>query len=154
RTAGIPVGFTDPLTARFTGVTSGNRNLQEETAETKTAGFVLTPRFAPGLNLSVDYFEIDIENAISAVGSQDIVDGCFDSTSFPNNQNCALFTRNMDPNSPQFRGFNFLRQTELNFAALKTSGVDFGIRWNFDWRDNAFSMGVIGTHVNKLDSFF
>ena len=54
RAAGIPVGFTDPLTARITGLTGGNPNLEEERSTSWTVGAVVQPRFVPGFNLTVD----------------------------------------------------------------------------------------------------
>jgi iron complex outermembrane receptor protein len=154
RTAGIPEGFSSPLTARISGLSVGNQDLEEETGRTLSAGVVLQPRWLEGLSASADFFEIRIEDAIASVAAQDIIDGCFDSKSFPQNQNCALFTRNVDPNSPQFRGINFVRQTELNFAALETSGLDVSLRYEFDWLESAFRIGLAGTQVFKLDSFF
>ncbi|MEM7281109.1 MAG: TonB-dependent receptor [Pseudomonadota bacterium] len=153
RADGIPVGYLDPLSARFSGVTGGNPDLTEETAETITAGFVFQPRFLEGLTLSADYWSIEIEDAIDAVDDQDIVDNCYDSTTFPNDF-CTLFTRNRDPNSAQFLGFNFLRQTQINFGKIESSGVDFAAVYAFDVGENAFNLGVAGTFVNELDFFF
>ncbi|MEM1396998.1 MAG: TonB-dependent receptor, partial [Pseudomonadota bacterium] len=150
---GLPVGFTDPLSARFFGVEGGNANLEEETAETITIGVVFQPRFLDGFSLSVDYWDIEIEDAIVAVDDQDIVDNCYDSVSL-NNAFCPLFTRVTDPNSPQFGGFNFLRQTQQNFAALEASGVDFDARYAFDVGENSFALSVAGTYQEKLDQFF
>ncbi len=152
---GLPAGFTDPLSARFTGETVGNPDLQEETAFTYTAGAVIQPRFIDGLYLTADYWNIRIEDAISTVSAQDIVDNCYDTSpgGFPN-QFCGLFTRNRDPNSAQFLGFNFLSQTELNFAALETAGIDFSARYEFEVGAHAFNVGVSGTYVFRLDEFF
>lgn len=150
---GIPAGFSDPLSARFSGVSSGNANLQEETAKTFTVGAIFQPSFIPGLTLTVDYWDITIEDAISSVSAQDIVDNCYDSSNFPN-QFCALFSRNTDTTSPQFNGFNFLRQTELNFASLEAAGIDFSGRYQFDVDENQFTISVAGTWNDKLDNFF
>ncbi len=153
RAAGIPVGFTDPLSARFSGVNSGNPNLTEEEADTFTAGFVFQPRFLEGLSLSVDYWDIEIKNAISFVNDQDIVDNCYDSATFPN-QFCDLFTRNTDPASAQFLGLNFLQQTQLNFGKLESSGIDFTVSYAFEIGANSFDVNVIGTKVDELNRFF
>ncbi|WP_375402352.1 TonB-dependent receptor domain-containing protein [uncultured Sphingomonas sp.] len=81
---GLPAGFVDPLTARFSGTTGGNVDLREETATTYTFGGVLAPSFIPGLVLSADYYNIEIEDAISAVAAQDIVNSCYDSATLEN----------------------------------------------------------------------
>ncbi len=147
RAAGIPEGFTDPLTARFSGTTGGNPDLTEETAKTFTAGVVLQPRFVPGLTLSGDYYDIKIEDAIAAVSAQNIVNACFDLAQFPN-PFCALFTRGAN------LGFNFLRQTQLNFGRFETSGVDASIAYTFSLGDNRFSLRATGNWTEKVNRFF
>ncbi len=154
RADGIPVGYQDPLSARFSGVSGGNPDLEEETAKTFTIGAVFQPRFVPGLTLSVDYWNIEIEDAISAVSSNDIVSNCYDSVNFPDNQYCGLFTRNRDATSPQFLGFNFLRQTQVNFGAIEGSGYDFTSRYQFALGSHEFALTAGGTYMNELDYFF
>jgi iron complex outermembrane receptor protein len=128
---GAPYTFTDPLTARFTGQAGGNPNLGEESATTYTYGLVLTPRFLEGFSATIDYWNIEIEDAIAAVSAQDIVNSCYDAPDL-NNQYCALFTRNRTVGSPTYLGFNYLLQTQLNFARLEASGVDFNFAYGFD----------------------
>ncbi len=150
---GIPQGFSDPLSARFSGVNSGNSELTEEEADTFTIGFVFTPSFLEGFTASIDFWDIEINDAISFVDDQDIVDNCYDSATFPN-QFCTLFTRNRDPNSAQFLGLNFLRQTQLNFGKIESAGVDFELGYAFEVGEHGFDVGVQGTKVEKLDEFF
>ena len=145
--AGAPPGFTDPLTARFSGTAGGNPNLQEETAKTITAGAVLQPRFLPGLTISGDYYDIRIRDAIARVSAQDIVNSCYESTQFPN-QFCDLFTR-----GPNF-GFTFLRQTDLNFGRFETAGVDANVSYNFRLADYRIALRAAGNWTEKVDLFF
>lgn len=140
--------YVDPLTARFSGSVSGNRNLQEETATTWTAGAQITPTFLPGLAISVDYYNIEIEDAINAVAAQDIVDNCVDSASVQNGF-CDLITRNANTG-----GFTFLRQTSVNFARQETSGVEAALRYGFDLGEHGFTLNATGTWVEKLNNFF
>lgn len=153
RADGIPAGYSDPLTSRFSGTTGGNPNLQEETARTITAGLILQPRFLKRLTLTADYYNIKITNAISAVTSQDIVDNCYDNTSFPN-QYCDLFTRNRNSASPTFLGLNFLRQTQLNFGRIETAGVDFTAAYSLDIGKNQFNLRMSGNWVQRINRFF
>jgi iron complex outermembrane recepter protein len=146
--------YNDPLTARFAGTTGGNPDLTEETATTWTVGAVLQPRFVPGLTLSADYYSIKIEDAIAAVTAQDIVNTCYDNATFPN-QFCDLFDRNGPGAGPSTFGLNFLRQTQLNFGRIETSGVDFSISYNTrigaDWR---LAASINGNWTEKLNRFF
>ena len=149
---GLPADFQDPLSARFAGVSGGNTELQEETADTLTVGFVFQPRFLDGFTLTVDYWDVEIADGISLVSAQDIVDTCYDSSTFPNDF-CELFTRNEDPNSPQFGGFTFLNQSYVNFAAIEASGVDFSASYDFDIGRNDFRLSLAGTKQEALDFF-
>lgn len=153
RADGIPVGFTDPLTARFSGTSGGNANLAEETATTFTAGLVLQPRYVRGLTITGDYYNIRITNAISAVSAQNIVDSCYDASSL-NNQFCQLFTRNRNTTSLTFLGLNFLRQTQLNFGRIETAGVDATIAYNFRLGDNRIALSATGNWVQRVNRFF
>lgn len=153
RAAGIPEGWEDPLTARFPGTSGGNPDLTEEQATTWTVGFVLQPGGAPGLMLSVDYYSIEIEDAIAAISDQDIVNTCYDLDTFPN-QFCGLFSRNDDPASPTYLGFDFLRQTQLNFGRIETAGVDFRVAYQFDWNGNWIALGLTGNWIDRLDRYF
>ena len=144
--------WTDPLSARFSGVQSGNRDLSQETADTTTFGFVFSPSFFPGFILTMDYWDIVIDDAISSVGAQDIADGCYQGAML-NDSFCSLLGRNTDVNSPQAGGFNFIRFTNINFAKLETDGIDLSASYNFDIGAHNFNASVNGTKVNSLNNF-
>jgi iron complex outermembrane receptor protein len=145
--------YNDPLTARFSGTSGGNPNLTEETATTFTVGGVLQPRFLPGLTVSVDYYSIKIEDAIAAVTAQDIVNTCYDNTTFPN-QFCDLFTRNGPGSGPTTFGFNFLRQTQLNFGKIETAGIDASIDYRFSIGGSNIALNIAGNWTDKVNRFF
>ena len=144
--------FADPLSARFSGIQSGNPNLSEETADTVTYGFVFQPSFLPGFNFTVDYWDIRIEDAIQSVTAQDIVNSCYQGESL-NDNFCTLFTRNTMPTSAQFGGFNFIRFTDINFARLETGGIDATVAYNFGFGAHDFEVSVTGTRVDSLNNF-
>jgi outer membrane receptor protein involved in Fe transport len=145
--AGAPGGYTDPLSARFSGTSGGNPNLTEERAKTWTAGGVLTPRFLPGLVISADYYSIRIDDGIASVSAQNIVNSCYESETFPN-QYCDLITRR-----PDF-GFQSLRQTSLNFGRLETSGIDASIAYALNLGEHRVSLRATGNWTEKLNQFF
>jgi len=152
---GIPPTFTDPLTARFVGETRGNPLLTQEEADTFSIGFVLQPEeFLAGLSITVDYWDITINDAIDAPSGQDIVNGCYDTAVFPDNQFCGLHARNTDMTSPQFNGLTFISQQQVNIGKLEASGIDFDIRYLFDLSSATVSLGLSGTKMDKIDRFF
>src|SRR3546814_15037959 len=63
--------------------------------DTLTLGAVLAPRFAQGLTIAVDYYDIRIKDAIDAYSNRDIQLQCYD-TDVPQADNpfCADITRN------------------------------------------------------------
>lgn len=127
---GVPAGFTDPFPGSSNpGLFGGNTALTQEEADSFTIGAVFTPRFARGLSLVVDYFDIDVENAIEFLGAQGIVEQCF-SLEIPNPIACATLSRDPD----NFEINNFL-EFPLNFALLRARGVDFGASYRLDLAD-------------------
>ncbi|MEM7765354.1 MAG: TonB-dependent receptor [Pseudomonadota bacterium] len=136
-TGGIP----RPSAGQINETQGGNTELDVETAESFTFGFVITPDQVPGLAVTVDYYNIEIEDAITAPNPGDIFDPCFGSGS----EGDAF--ANANPNSPgcQFIGRNPLNGslngggdtpgiiTQLtNQGFLEASGVDFRVTYDTD----------------------
>ncbi|MBK5910832.1 hypothetical protein CCR85_04910 [Rhodothalassium salexigens] len=157
---GIPTSFTDPLTARISGFAGGNPDLREETAKTYTIGAVFQPRFAPGLSATVDFYNIRIEDAIDAPNVQEILNACYDLSTFPNDF-CGQIDRDRDPNSPTFLGLQSFQTVELNFVAVETRGIDYAVQYEFGLGDlwdtlapyGALQLRVAGNYTDKLDRF-
>lgn len=97
------------------GFVGGNPNLQEETAKTITAGVVVNPRSVPGLLLTVDYYDITIDDAINTIGRSYTVQQCLLTDS-------PLYCDNV------IRGQNGLLETVnaqlINIAGYESRGVD------------------------------
>lgn len=140
--------WLNPLTARFSGTSGGNPDLDVETADTLTFGTVYRPSFIEGLTLTLDYWSVEIEDAISAVGADDILNGCFDSTNYPNLGFCEQFQRRGDG------GLNSLTTGEINFARIEAEGIDFSANYTFSVEENDFGISVVGTRQKALDRFF
>ena len=150
---GIPANFSDPLSARFAGTIAGNPELREETADTFTVGAVVQPRFLPRLAITVDYYDIEIQDAIAEPDDQDVVDNCYDSSTFPNDF-CGSFTRNRDPASAQYLGFNSFTLQTINFVSVETAGIDASISYGFDIGDHEIGLSAAGSWVDYLNFFF
>lgn len=152
--AGIPVTFTDPLTARISGTVGGNNALIPESAKTWTVGFILRPSLTPGLSISADWYDIRIADAIIAPDLQEVVNACYDLESFPN-QFCGLFQRDTDLLSPTVNGIVGFQLSELNFAAAETKGVDYQVRYEFDLPSVPGDMAIAlnGNYTDRIDRF-
>ena len=142
-----PNTYEDPLTARFAGTQGGNPNLAQEEATTLTVGFVVQPSAVPGLTFSADYYSIEIRDAIALVTPQNIVNSCYDLATFPN-QFCGLFDRRADG------GFQSLRQTQINFGRIETSGVDLTAGYSFNIGAHRFGLRTTINWTEKVNRYF
>ena len=61
---------------QYNGLLGGNPDLEPETADTYTVGVVLQPRFLPRFALTVDWFDIRIEDTIGTIGADMIINQC------------------------------------------------------------------------------
>ena len=118
--AGVPITTYTSLSSgrSFPTFTFGNPALQNEKADSYSAGVVLTPRFIPGFNATIDYVDITIKEAITAFSNSEVVAACYDSTSYPANPFCALVTR--DPTTHQLSNVG---TTYFNSAKVKYKGI-------------------------------
>jgi iron complex outermembrane recepter protein len=124
--AGVPTGFNSNTNASIEGVSSGNANLNAEKAKSWTAGVVLQPRWVPGLSFTADYYDIQIDDAISLISAQNIINNCYDGSGGLDDNFCSLFTRGADGN------IDFVSTTYVNAAALNTKGWDFELAYTRD----------------------
>lgn len=134
----------------FGGVGGGNPNLKEETGTSITYGLVFNPRFLPNLTLSVDFYDIEIEDVITSPTPPSLADGCVDNFDTPDNELCGLVTRDNDPDSLGFGSIKSVNITTRNLAKLSTSGIDF--QADYTWRIGA---GALNTRLiaNYIDSY-
>ncbi len=141
---------------QYYGQTAGNANLQPEKSDTVSLGFVARPTFAPGLNFSVDWFDIKVEDYISPIGADTIMKQCIDNgvDSF-----CSLIQRDsnnsiwLSPNGPLG---HVIDQTK-NTGSLHTAGIDFAANYRTDlsvigWdAGGSVSMSLASTWLDKLE---
>ena len=134
--------------AQYNGLTGGNPDLDPEKADTYSYGFVFTPRFAPGLSWSVDYFDIKVEDFIGGVGADLAINQCVQSGDpfF-----CSLVHRAPGSGS-LWSNQGWIVDTNLNTGSLQTKGIDTEINYAWDMGGNAgrLSFQLIGTYVDEL----
>ena len=128
--------FSSPLIT-----TSGNPALDPETAHTWTAGAILAP--APGLRLSVDYYDIRIADAIAV--PEPVVLGCIAGAGGdPDDFLCRSFERDSDG------AIASLSTMPINFGALRARGIDwqasYGTSLGLLAPDDRIELLLSGTH--------
>lgn len=77
-------GITQPFQSNIVDASaqisvSGNPDLSNEEADSRTWGVVLRPRWVPSLSLAVDWIEIDLTNAIVSLDAVAVMQACYDS---------------------------------------------------------------------------
>jgi outer membrane receptor protein involved in Fe transport len=133
--AQVGVQFDSQLLARV----GGNPNLTPETGDTFTAGVVWTPQLGGGdFSLTVDYWTIAIEDGISSLGVQFILDDCYINQSAAS---CALVFRNPD------YSIDYVNDFPLNVADQGAEGIDTEIRYSWDTESyGRFSAELLWSH--------
>ena len=117
----------------------GNPNLIAESGETFTAGAVWNTGFGNSdLTLTADYWTVELEDGISSLGVQFILDDCYINE---NASSCALVTRTFD-----YDIFTVIDGT-LNVATQGAEGVDLEVRYNVSTDVGEFEAAVLWTHI-------
>ncbi|WP_028110311.1 TonB-dependent receptor domain-containing protein [Ferrimonas futtsuensis] len=140
---GVPADFdSDYDTVDLKGVESGNDKLEPEESRSFTAGLVYQPGFIDSLTLTLDYWDIEITDAIAKVGAQKIIDRCLDNPTGTDNPYCDLLSRD-----PVTHELTHLVNTYTNVAKQEASGVDFEIGYDTALGEGDLSTSLVGTYL-------
>lgn len=120
----------------------GNPTLVPETGDTFTAGVVYTPEIGSGdLTLTLDYWQVQIEDGISSLGVQFILDDCHVNN---NATACGLISRN-----PNNGGISNVLDGSLNVAEQGAKGIDLEARYNFTTNVGDWEASFLMSHLNE-----
>lgn len=144
-----PDGANGPATWGYSGLTTGNPNLRPEKANSWNIGAVISPRFLPGFTASVDYFRIDLEDAIDSISAQEIVNRCAEGIA----EYCDAITE--DPArtqaGPPRVPYLLIRSQPFNFARRLVRGIDFDVAYRIPLgSDNLTLKGVATRYIENL----
>jgi|TARA_B100001094_G_scaffold192390_1_gene186252 outer membrane receptor protein involved in Fe transport len=117
--------YSQPQTQTISGFQGGNINLGEESADTTTVGFVWTPSYVEGLALTLDFYEIEIENVISQVSASRLINECYSATNYPVSQ-CNAHERFDTGHLRYWYSYG------INQSAYKTAGYDVAAGYTFE----------------------
>jgi outer membrane receptor protein involved in Fe transport len=113
---------------------SSNRNLQPEDSRSFSGGFVYTPKYVPGLNLSVDFWDIERTGVVTAPLDQQVLDGI--APGIVERDAGGFITRILIANQ--------------NFGSQEARGYDFGLQYQ---RPTPWGTFTSLTQVTYLDEF-
>ena len=132
------------------GISGGNPDLAEETAETVTAGFVFRPTWpnAAGLRVSIDYYNIAVDDIVAWLGFP--VYSCFDRevnpTLDPENIYCQRFSR--DPVTYEIISID---DTAINLSQMGVSGFDLQMDMDFDLGPGQMHLHGIASYAESAN---
>jgi len=121
-------------------LTGGNPDLQPETSRTFTGGVVFQPDFVPGFRASLDFFSMRIDDAITSLSGQQIVDGCY---RLGQTGLCSAIT--LDGNT-----ITAVQATLINAARSTAKGFDIEALYGFSLGGGRVSVRGLATHMNEL----
>ncbi|HVI99450.1 MAG TPA: TonB-dependent receptor [Sphingomonas sp.] len=137
---GIDTPFETPRIGPVV-VTGGNPDLKPETSNSLTLGVILQPGFLPGLDVTVDYWDIDIKNVITQFSYATLIRLCVDAPTI-DNPYCARVTRD-----PATGYATRVESNQLNAARLYARGIDVGASYHRPLGPGMLNLSFKGSYL-------
>ena len=144
----------DSPAGQYNALFGGNPNLNPEVSDTYTLGVVFSPSFLDSLTVSVDYFDIEVEDYISTISPITALDQCLATGSA---LFCGLIQRDNLGTlwaTPAAR----ILATNVNTGSLATTGFDFNATYGLDLADvglagmGSLDFNLVGTLLSSLET--
>lgn len=130
---GVPVSqigsVAAPSSNQINNTGGGNPNLGPEKADTNTLGIVWEPDAIEGLSVTLDYWKIKINGAVSSPTTNQVIDGCYSATLNPGlgyNAFCQLIQRDPLNGGLNGTGSRGVSTQSSNLGFYNYSGIDVG----------------------------
>ncbi len=129
----------------------GNTDLDPETSDTYTVGLVWTPDFLDGFTLTVDYYDIKIDDGIDNIDQEFILTQCIEG----NDELCQQVKRSAGGNiwvgsDPDIAGY--ITSKSDNLASEKMKGIDMEATYQFDiGRWGSMQLNDVLSYVDSFD---
>ena len=138
----------DNPAGQYNALFGGNPNLAPETGKTSTLGVVLTPM--KDLSVTVDYFNMKVEDVIGNLSPTTVLQQCLDTGAF-----CNLITRDQ-LGTLWATPLAQIVATNQNLSKYKTSGIDLAIDYNRKLAGfGGLNINFVGTYLKdfKIEEF-
>lgn len=145
------IGFIpQPAAGQVNTTGGGNLNLEPEESDSLTVGFVIQPSAVENLSVTIDYYNITIDGAITTPTTGDAIAECFDNPD-PTSTACTSIVRSpinggLSGDEAVVKG---LPLTLSNAGELETSGVDLAINYQQAFGDVLWSSSFIANKTIK-----
>jgi len=152
---GVPAGTYGSVAPspadQYNGLFGGNPDLQAEESDSITVGAVITPEtFLSGLTLSLDYWAIEVTDAIDTVDPEFVINQC----GLGNDSLCSLIRRNpvngnvwvgSSPSAPR------VVATNVNIGKFDIAGFDITGTYALEIGNHGLDFNFRGTLLDKWD---
>jgi outer membrane receptor protein involved in Fe transport len=133
------------IPVQISSVSGGNPDLRPEVADTVVFGFVYQPAWFDGLQISTDWYDVKIHDAVGQLGLQRIVNECEINHV---TELCAQIDRNPDGS------IGIVRNTFLNVAQSRAKGTDIEISYRtepnfFAQQSESISIRALGGYLKE-----
>jgi len=145
--ASVQDPFNGNVQTNIFRTSGGDPSIRPEEADTITAGVIWQPQNVMGLSMSLDWFEVDLADAISELSPQQVLDQCYAGDI----SLCGRVHRLVpgDDTSP----INLIQANVLNVARANVSGTDFEVsyRREIDLFGGGETIGIrlLSTHLTE-----
>ena len=150
---GVPaaaVGTPFQSNAQIEALFGGNPNVSEEVADTFTIGAVWQPNFINGLTVQVDYYDIEIEDAIATPSLQNLLDECYRQDI---QASCDFFAGARNPSTGEMANPFMPELFSSNLAVFSAEGVDVRVDYMWDAEQMGLSPDLGSFGLNYYSTF-
>jgi len=158
--SGVPAGLVGNPAVQpnqeVPGLFGGNPDLDQEESDTITVSAIYQPSFLEGLRVTVDYFDIEVDDAIAplAGGVGSVLDLCFNEIQNINSTACQAVQRN--PDNGVIQSPFLVTVLNENIGKLETNGVDLqlnytiGADFGLGGQPSSFDVQFVGTWIDEF----
>jgi outer membrane receptor protein involved in Fe transport len=139
-------GQTSQINGGFSGAVPAGINLLPEQGKSFDWGFVYDPHWIPGFSVSVDVWRIYLNNQISRVTAQNVLNLCYLANGGPF---CSLIHRT--PSGPSQGQISFVQEPKGNLGRLDAKGDDLALHYRLP--ETAVGNFAINFQTTYLDRF-
>ena len=138
---GVPPTFVQPA-AQLKITAGGNPDLEPETSDHWSAGVVFTPEWFSNFRLALDWYDIEIDGAISTPAPVDVINACYESPGLSAPE-CARIDRGGDFSVTRFDLLN------ENLNSIETSGLDINSTVAFETPIGLINVDWLVTYLDE-----
>ena len=131
--------------SQYNGQFGGNTELSPESADTLSFGIVVDP--IDNLTVSIDYWSVELEDAIGSVGALEILKQCGENG---NALFCNMINRG-NAGTLWLGTSGYIKDTSTNLGEVNFEGIDIAAAYTMGVADGQLSVKVNGSHSLKKE---